>query len=481
MNTAVGSLALAGLVAGCLGLTCDQQEQALPCGAGIDVRNLDDGGIPQEIKNSIWYDPGPIISKHKPGDPAQTNPSFPSGKVVLIPFETPDFPRNTAITGGYLFQTFFASGQLSGVSVTNYFLENSRGQFTVANGGIANWVTLDDNLTSYVGFEGDDDLPRDVLAQANINWANLDTNNDKTISPAEAQIVFLVANGYSAATRGFADYPANWTPQDPRPPGLANIQVTTPVGAYKFKPPVVYIGVKTAGDPTYNTNAIRIHSTICHELCHAFFNLTDRYAGPCGSGGTGQYDIMSDNCDWRHMNIHDKMKIGWIQPKILAAHGGQCLAFPASENTKAALVLLAPGTPQVPLSTQEYWMVENRHKPSSLCGGCVLQTQITPYDQGVFDVGLPESGLAVWWVSDGTWPDGNDDVRLVDASQPEKDPDGTTDIFGADPGYSNQGAGALFKRNDADPQHLLLNGSGQWSLLFFLKVSDPGPTVYAEF
>jgi len=167
-------------------------------------------------------------------------------------------------------------------------------------------VTLTKNLTSYVGFEGDDDLPRDVLAKANINWASLDANEDRTIAPAEAQIVFIVSNGYSAATRWFLNYPANWKPGDPTPPAVDPLRVNTPSGTYDFKPRVVYIGTKTAADPDYASNAIRILSSVCHELCHAFFSLPDRYAGPCGSGWTGQYDMMSDNCDWRHMNIHDK-------------------------------------------------------------------------------------------------------------------------------------------------------------------------------
>ena len=38
---------------------------------------------------------------------------------------------------------------------------------------------------------------------------------------------------------------------------------------------------------------------------------------------------------------------------------------------------------------------------------------------GIFDKGLPESGLAVWWVREGTWSSGHDEVRLVDANSPD--------------------------------------------------------------
>ena len=48
-------------------------------------------------------------------------------------------------------------------------------------------------------------------------------------------------------------------------------------------------------------------------------------------------------------------------------------------------------------------------------------------------------------------------------------------------GYRNQGAGALFKKDPADPKRLLIDSSGGWSFLFFQRVSDPGPIMYAEF
>ena len=402
---------------------------------------------------------------------------------MVIPFETPDFLRNPAAGTSYISQIFFASGQLSGVSVAQYFLENSYGDYQVTNGGVSDWVSLDKNLTDYIGFEGDDDLPRDVLELANINWPALDVNNDHVITPAEAQIVFLVANGYSAATRGFADYPADWVISDPRPPEMSSLQANTPSGVFNFKPRVVYMGLKKANDPNFDTNPIRDLHSLCHELCHAFFNLTDRYLnGACGTGGPGPYSIMSDNCSWEHMLIHDKMKIGWIQPKIVAGHLDKCLAFPASESSPTALVLLAP---QDPHQTDEYWIVENRHKPSSDCGSCVLNLPqflgYNPGKVGVFDRDLPESGLAVWWVKTGAYFSGYDDIRLVNASLPDQDPNGTTAITGADPGYVNPIVGALFKRDDADPQKLLLNSNGEWSLLFFRGVSDPGATMYAEF
>jgi M6 family metalloprotease-like protein len=439
-----------------------------PCSAGSDVRNLPTSAdVTSAIKDMVYRTPGPIISRFKQdGTP---NPKFPSGKVVVLPFETPDFPRNPAITPGTIYSEFFPAGTLTGLTINNYFYENSWGQFQIKNGGISDWVTLSKNLKDYVGFEGDDQVPRDVLKKANINWAALDTNNDKTITPAEAQIVFLVANGYSAATRGFT----SWATGSPVAlSSLAN--VTTPNGTFTFLPKVVYIGTKKASDPAYATNPFRIESTICHELGHAFFNLPDRYAaGTCGTGATGQYDMMSNNCSWEHFTIYDKMKIGWIQPPILDAHISQCVTLPASEGSKAALVLAPPPVSASPKN--EYFIVENRYKPASGCNGCML---FTPAN-GVFDTGLPESGLAIWWVQTGGGVNGYDDVRLIDASKGSIDPDGTTPIGGANPGYVNQGLGALYKQDGLN--HILVDSTGGWSLLWFTAVSNPGYNVYAQF
>lgn len=441
------------------------------CASGADVRSVSLPAVTTAIQNMVLRTPGPLVTRNKAD--GSVNLSFPTGKVVVLPFETPDFPRNTAITSTAIYDEFFASGSLTGITIANYFLENSYGQFLVKNGGIADWVTLTKNLSAYVGFEGDDQVPRDVLKKANINWAALDSNNDHIITPAEAQLVFLVANGYSAATRGFTSYP---TGNINNPVGLSSLaSVPTPSGTYTFLPRVVYIGTKKASDPTYATDPFRITSSICHELGHAFFNLPDRYLSYCGTGRTGQYDMMSNNCSWEHFTLHDKVKIGWVKPQILQGHLSQCLSFPAAEALPAALAIVPPSASLTP--SGQYWLVENRYKPASNCGGCML---FTPAN-GVFDTGLPESGLAVYWVNTGVLPGGQDDVRLVSALNHGADPDGTTPYNGADPGFINQGAGALFKQDDASPNKILADSTGGWSLLWFTAVSSPASTVFAQF
>ena len=134
-----------------------------------------------------------------------------------------------------------------------------------------------------------------VLLADDVHWADTESLR---------WLVFLVANGFSAATRGFVSYPTG-NINNPVPlSSLAN--VPTPSGTYTFLPKVVYIGTKRANDPTYATDPFRITSSICHELGHAFFNLPDRYLNFCGTGRTGQYDMMSNNCSWEHFTLHDQ-------------------------------------------------------------------------------------------------------------------------------------------------------------------------------
>ena len=90
---------------------------------------------------------------------------------------------------------------------------------------------------------------------------------------------------------------------------------------------------------------------------------------------------------------------------------------------------------------------------------------------------LPGKGLAVWYVSSGTYVDpGHDDIRLVDFSKPDQDPDQ----------YNNPGANALFTANAAKPKRTIFGRNGQWNLLWFQNVSAvadglDGLFLYAEF
>jgi len=170
-----------------------------------------------------------------------------------------------------------------------------------------------------------------------------------------------------------------------------------------------------------------------------------------GSGGSNK---------WVHLPMTDKLKIGWIQPRIVRAHTGKCLQFVASELQNAALIVVP--IDQFLNNPLEYWVVENRNKK---------------YDPDGYDDDLFDAGLAVWYVSQGThpWP-GHDDVRLVNFSQKDQDPDL----------YNNPGTNAFFKIDPENFRRVIIDRDGHWNLLYFQDVSDPaagssGLFMYAEF
>jgi M6 family metalloprotease-like protein len=411
---------------------------AQPCASGTDVRNLDDSAVPASLKSQVLGSPGPIIST--------SSSNFPSGKLVVIRAALQDEPINSAATTSYINEIFFGTVQ-GEKNIKGYFQTNSYGQFTVSSGSVPPWLTLSKKLTDYSpGIEGNVTFLQDVLKKANVNWSALSADG-KTITVHDAQIVILIPNAMPGT--GFASTRT-----------VNAGSVPTPTGTFTFNNRrIVYFSLKALADPQFNVNPIRSLPTVAHELGHAFFALPDRYGA---NTGTGEYDMMGSGASnkWVHFPMHDKVKIGWIKPKFVQGHLGQCLQFVPSELTPSALIVVPIS--QFQLSPLEYWIVESR---------------IKAYDGGEgYDDDLPDNGLAIWYHSVGTFPGGQDDVRLVDFSKADQDPDN----------YNNPWINALFTLNPADPTRILLNRNGQWNLLWFQNVSDvnanfSGLFMFAEF
>jgi M6 family metalloprotease-like protein len=432
---------LAAIAAASLGfIVLPAPGAAQPCASGTDVRNLDDSGVSASLKNQILGTPGQIISN--------TSASYPSGKLVVIRAALQDAPVNPAADTAYINEIFF--GTVAGEkNIHGYYNTNSYGKLNVSSGSVPDWFTLNKKITDYSGgIEGNATFLQDVLKKANVNWSTLDSNHDHTISIPEAQIIILVPNALPGS--GFASTR-----------GVTAGSVATPNGTFTFaNRKIIIFSLKALADPQYDVNPIRALAAIAHELGHAFFNLPDRYGA---NTGTGEYDMMgsANSSTWVHYTMHDKVKIGWIQPKIVQGHLGQCLLFVPSELTASALIIV-PITSFL-TSPLEYWIIENRNKQ---------------YDGGEgYDDDLPDKGLAVWYNSVGTFvPSNQDDVRLIDFSKPTQNP----------LSYNNPGSNALFTVNLTTPSRSILNRNGQWNLLWFENVSDvnlnySGLFMFAEF
>lgn len=394
------------------------------------------------------FDPGPVVNL--------ADPNYPSGRVVVLRVATVDWPVNPSMTKAYVEQILF--GSTSGQkSIRGYFEANSWGQFQVSKGAVPGWVNLDAALAGYLlagGIEGGAQFLTDILVNAGVDWGALDADRDDTIDVDEAQLVLLIPNGpVPGAYSQFASVRRV-------EPGIAGI-VPTPAGLFRFPlRPVVTFSVKPGSDPDRATNPIRSLPALAHELAHAFFRLPDRYGNNSGYlSGTGAFDMMASSNTWVHLPMPDKVAIGWITPKVVRAQLGECLAFGASEAEPDALILVpADAFAADPL---EFWVVEHRAKT---------------FDPGGYDDGLPSDGLAVWYVSSGQHPAdaGHDELRLVDASSPDQDPDL----------YANPAAGALFQ--PAGAKRWLFGRTGDVVFLTFSRVSKPfleesGPVMLAEF
>jgi M6 family metalloprotease-like protein len=415
---------------------CTRPDQASPnenyCSAGASVLTVNDDNISAAVKNTIYARPAGYVGVGHP----DYNPNIP---LVIIPYMLNDaFTFNTTVSADVIRTNFFSTGT---GSIKDYFYENSWGQFNIHEGFIANGVMLSQTGETYgAGQPGNDWTRNPAVAQeicqlSNVNWNALDVNHNHIIEPREAVICFMRADGGGGATR---------------PSGIT---ISTNTGNITINNRFVYFSCKSNDDPTKGSNDISYnYSTMWHELCHGMFGLPDRYTDYCGSGKTGAYDLMSDNCSRKNMSIYDKMKLGWIRPRILRlGEPGRCYSFPASESTPAALILV-PNYPS-PFDGSEYWIIENRYKNAS---------------SRDFDSNLPASGLAIWYVKETT-----NSLSFVDARNPSQ--------WANNINYSasEDQTGAIFKYNPANPVNVYSlsteNGRG---IRLVSAISPEGAVMY---
>ena len=444
----LGPIRLILLIA-CLGLAPLAQAQI------TDIRGVADTHVSPDIRSALYDFSPTIISK---GDP-----DYPSGNVVVIPVETPDFPRNTYVTPG---TTCFRLSWFPGL-----YYELASGHAFVLKCHASEWATIATKLADYKSASGDPyyasehpEFMQAVLAAAGVNWKQLDANSDGKISRSEAAILLLIP----------VRPDIGWASNVPQTIG----KVKTAAGTFDFgNRPVIYLSVTKASlqdstDPNIVGTGSKflydeLLTTIVHELLHQFFDLPDRYYnGMGGTGQTGSYCSLSASSSRILLNPHDRMKLGWIRPRILTPdHAHVWLKAPTAAATQAALILLDPARPD------EYWLLENRNK-----SGASVESS------------LPTEGLAVWWVRTRALPNQSDDVRLVRASLADQDPDG--DGIGAPehpdwpankdkPGYywytSTWGTPDLFAEQSGP--RILRYSDGTPSKFGLYSISPPGETV----
>jgi hypothetical protein len=103
-----------------------------PFGDPVAAMEVDDLIVSQRLKQGVYN----ATAAHR----SKRTSSCPSVELALIPLETMDSPRNTALTRQYIENVFF-----SPCEVGNYFIENSWATFQPRIAAIANFVSVQKN------------------------------------------------------------------------------------------------------------------------------------------------------------------------------------------------------------------------------------------------------------------------------------------------------------------------------------------------
>lgn len=403
------------------------------CTGGASVSTIDDSNVSTVIKNKIYNPVGGSSVIHT------AHPDYNSGgRLVLIPVSFTDVPANSRVTNAVIDEAFFSTAT---GSVRDYFNENSWGQFNITKAGVSSVVHLNRTKSFYSTTTDPDytrnrNLYRDACQGSSIDWAQIDRNNDRIITPDEVLIGLIIADGGQGSFR----------------PNQVSIVYNGET--YQIRNRFVTLDCTKSTNPAQGIETISYNYTnIWHELAHGFFGLPDLYEGIyAGTGKAGAYDIMDANHLRVHMSIIAKMKIGWIKPKILlpAAErlptGLKCYTISNSETHPMAVVLYHNGSPD------ECFILENKSVSGSVRN---------------FNSQLPSEGLAIWWFNTTTGA-----LRLIDASLIARN-------SGLRPmEYGSPSANALFAYKEGDNPNvpiMLRNQNGQ--LVFSLRAVSPAGQV----
>ena len=409
----IGSVSASDLL-GTLSRLADDLIELVPpayyCTEGLNVTQLRGADIPEAVEEIVY---GPTH-----GDAAMAsaapyyNPSLP---LVLIPVGWPDYPPNTALTADGIRRVFFGHGRIDRPlpagrthGVRDYYLANSYQQYRVREGQIAEWITLGRPWLSYANETGlamdasrNPDLAHAALQAADVDWSPYLGAGD-VITPQRVQVVFVTPYGNLGPTPlGSSGAARRYD---------SSLYIEWRGRRIEFRDHrYCFVGCKPAADPTRGVDDITFGgglNVILHELNHCLFRLPDRYEHDGIADTVGDYDLMSNSENEKYMTIYDRMKIGWLRPPILRVGelGQACYSLPPSEAFPAAIVLYSDASPD------EYWIVENRD---------------ARFDPFGFDGGLPDSGLAIWWVEAASGR-----LALVQADNPTAQPLANVKPFG---------------------------------------------------
>ena len=278
------------------------------------------------------------------------------------------------------FQKLMFSADSALSSVTNYYLENSYGDFLlqpvaesqdVANDGIVDIVLPGNhpNIGNNYG-SASAKLVSDALLAASdyVDFAQFDSNRNDAIDASELAIVFMVA-GYENAFGGAnAPKPNVWSHQKEISLNVGGVELTR----------CAMFGEK-------HQNHLATIGIISHEMGHLLFDLPDLYDRDWQSNGIGRWGLMGLG-SWNnagglsgsspaHMMAWSKQKAGFLKPTDITADQTQFILASSSEGPHALRIWIDP------FRHGEHFLLEYRSDAN-------------------FDRGLPGYGLLISHIDD---------------------------------------------------------------------------------
>jgi M6 family metalloprotease-like protein len=333
--------------------------------AGTDVADIDDSSVPREIAERIRH----------PADGRMREAANKVGgitPIIVLPIDFDVFPRNPAVTKAALRSFLF--GSLGSQALSTYFAASSYGHLAFVEGHISDVVRLPSDLSKPDdphSLSGSDTLVQKACEGSTVDW-NRFASADGLVSQEQATLVVLAPFGNRAGAARYHKFSFEFRGR--------KITIDGHIAFWDYKKDY-------APDASIEPLAFA-RSVAIHELNHVLFGLPDRYETDPGRGRmfdyVGGYDIMSNAGAVIMLNPHDRMKMGFIEPRIL--HLGhvprRVYKLRSAEGYSNSCVVVYSD-----LSPNEYWIIENRWLGDDIWGA---------------DRGFPESGLCIWWVDMNT-------------------------------------------------------------------------------
>ena len=241
-------------------------------------------------------------------------------------------------------------------NVQNYFLENSNDRLIVENSGILGWYELENPWDYYWQSGGHTKRWKEVITKASedIDFKQFDSNNDDKLQPGELAIMLL-------------------QPTFPTPEVWGG-RVRTITGSFRVDGVLISKMLEVGFSNTEENLGV-----IAHELTHLLSNaeVEDMYfdGGFYYPFAADDYSLMDNHSNNPHLDPFWKIKLGWIEPRIISREGRYRIRNVQQHND-----ILKLYNTKRPFAQSEYFLIENRWPGNS------------------YDEQLPDRGLAIWHV-----------------------------------------------------------------------------------